>query len=68
MSRITTHQVGRTMVYVDSHGDPFKFVRDGIEVPCVCDSDSGITCSFDHSRDEIHLRATPAVTEGKANE
>jgi hypothetical protein len=47
MSRITTHQVGRTTVYVDSHGNPLKFMRDGAEVPCVCDPDSGLRCEYD---------------------
>jgi hypothetical protein len=62
MPRFTTHQVGRTTVYVDSHGDPFRFVREGVEVPCVCDSESGVTCRFDHSR-EMRLRAIPARDE-----
>lgn len=60
MSRTTTtRQVGRTVVYVDSHGDPWKFVRDGVPVDCVCDPDSGLKCEY-HSR-SMNLRGTPAV-------
>jgi hypothetical protein len=42
--------VGRTTVMTDSHGDPYKLVRDGVEVGCVCDPETGIVCVL-HERE-----------------
>jgi hypothetical protein len=36
--------VGRTAVLWDSHGVPYRFERDGVEVPCVCDPETGKVC------------------------
>lgn len=45
--------VGRTKVYSDRQG-PYKFVRDGVEVPCVCDPEKGVTC-------QAHTRGSQAL-------
>jgi len=54
MPRTATQKVGRTVVHIDSHGNPFKFERDGIEVPCVCDPDSGMTCLRHDPPADVH--------------
>jgi hypothetical protein len=49
MPRTTTQMVGRTVVYVDSRNEPYRFVRDGAEVECICDPESGLKCTY-HQR------------------
>jgi hypothetical protein len=48
--RNTTTLVGQTTVFWDSMGDPYRFERDGVEVPCVCDPATGAVCGL-HKRD-----------------
>jgi hypothetical protein len=42
-------QVGRTLVCADRHG-PYRFLRGGAEVSCVCDPDSGLACKYHAAR------------------
>jgi hypothetical protein len=37
--------VGRTMVCSDRQG-PYRFVREGVEVPCVCDPEHGVQFAY----------------------
>lgn len=41
--------VGRTRVTIDPRLGPIEFLRDGVEVPCVCDPETGVLCEF-HQR------------------
>lgn len=50
---VTSTLAGRTVVYADSRGDPYRFERDGVEVGCVCDpapDGTGIVCVL-HDRE-----------------
>src|ERR1035441_1693804 len=46
----STRKVGRTTVYFDSHGDPYRFIRDGHDVICVCDAETGLLCQYHAAR------------------
>jgi len=50
MSGNRKHLVGRTTVYIDSHGDQYRFVRDGHDVICVCDETTGMVCRYHAAR------------------
>jgi hypothetical protein len=50
--------VGRTIVFVDSHSNPYEFRRDGVEVECVCDP-GHLVCLY-------HLRAGKAARQAEA--
>lgn len=52
---------GRTLVYADRQG-PYKFVRDGKEVPCVCDPKEGIVCQYHTRERERRSRSQPGNT------
>jgi len=43
--------VGRTTVLYDQQG-PFRFIRDGGEVGCVCDTENGIVCRHHATPDQ----------------
>lgn len=40
------HMVGATVVYVDSHGNPYRFERHGAKVDCICDPVHNLICHW----------------------
>jgi len=50
MSGNRKNLVGRTTVYIDSHGNPYRFERDGVQVSCVCDETTGMVCQYHEAR------------------
>ncbi len=53
--------VATTLVYSDRHG-PQEFWRGGVQVPCICDPDHGITCAY-HGRAEEDRQQSPRPPE-----
>lgn len=37
-------------MYIDSHGDPYRFEQDGQVVACVCDPQTGLVCQYHEAR------------------
>jgi hypothetical protein len=55
--------VGRTTVYSDRFG-PYKFVRGGVEVDCICDGTE--VCAFHFGVRDAQLENAPSVIQDAA--